>query len=164
MNVQIILKLIIFDFWSIVKTLHTIERLQGNCTMLLDSAEALMFFWRSFCFSAFFLAPVFFLGIFTYCMVLQWQVGFRGQPRDSNFRWFRLFGEKKCWDTMEEQRDTTAPDEAMEVGDAKFKENIWYKKYQLLKRKCSEFEQVCWSQSHSLARPVIKISTHPLTP
>ena len=35
-----------------------------------------------------------------------------------------------------------ATEEAMDVGEAKFEENIWYKKYQLLKRKCSEFEQV----------------------
>ena len=35
-----------------------------------------------------------------------------------------------------------AAEEAMDVGEAKFEENIWYKKYQLLKRKCSEFEQV----------------------
>ena len=35
-----------------------------------------------------------------------------------------------------------APEEPMEAGSTKFEENIWYKKYQLLKRKCSEFEQV----------------------
>ena len=36
-----------------------------------------------------------------------------------------------------------ATEEAMDVGgEARFEENIWYKKYQLLKRKCSEFEQV----------------------
>lgn len=40
-----------------------------------------------------------------------------------------------------------APEEPTEAGSAKFEENIWYKKYQLLKRKCSEFEQV---ESHSL--------------
>ena len=34
------------------------------------------------------------------------------------------------------------PEEAMDVGGTKFEENVWYKKYQLLKRKCSEFEQV----------------------
>ena len=33
-------------------------------------------------------------------------------------------------------------EEAMDVGGTKFEENVWYKKYQLLKRKCSEFEQV----------------------
>ncbi len=35
-----------------------------------------------------------------------------------------------------------ATGETMDVGETKFEENIWYKKYQLLKRKCSEFEQV----------------------
>ena len=34
------------------------------------------------------------------------------------------------------------PEEPMDVGNVKFEENIWYKKYQLLKRKCAEFEQV----------------------
>ena len=34
------------------------------------------------------------------------------------------------------------PAEPMETEGVKFEENVWYKKYQLLKRKCSEFEQV----------------------
>lgn len=41
-----------------------------------------------------------------------------------------------------EEGSSAATEEAMDVGEAKFEENIWYKKYQLLKRKCSEFEQV----------------------
>lgn len=43
---------------------------------------------------------------------------------------------------MEEGSPAATTEEAMDVGEAKFEENIWYKKYQLLKRKCSEFEQV----------------------
>ena len=45
---------------------------------------------------------------------------------------------------VEGSRSPAVPEleEPMEVGNAKFEENIWYKKYQLLKRKCSEFEQV----------------------
>ena len=43
---------------------------------------------------------------------------------------------------VELNTSTAAPEEPMEAESAKFEENIWYKKYQLLKRKCSEFEQV----------------------
>ena len=43
-----------------------------------------------------------------------------------------------------EEGSPAATEEAMDVGEAKFEENIWYKKYQLLKRKCSEFEQVAY--------------------
>ena len=35
-----------------------------------------------------------------------------------------------------------APEEAMDVQSTKFEDGVWYRKYQLLKRKCSEFEQV----------------------
>lgn len=45
-------------------------------------------------------------------------------------------------ETVELNRSPGAPEEPMDVESTKFDENIWYKKYQLLKRKCSEYEQV----------------------
>ena len=113
--------------------------LQGNCTILLDSAEVLITFCRSLCFSAFFLAPLFFFGIFT-C----------GTGRHSLFQFFGYF---EYLDTptmaapspsvhVDSESPQVAPEEAMDVQSTKFEDGVWYRKYQLLKRKCSEFEQV----------------------
>ena len=44
--------------------------------------------------------------------------------------------------SVELKSSPAAPEEAMDVKSTNFEDNIWYKKYQLLKRKCSEFEQV----------------------
>lgn len=47
--------------------------------------------------------------------------------------------------SVELKSSPAAPEEVMDAGNTKFEENVWYKKYQLLKRKCSEFEQVAYS-------------------
>ena len=44
--------------------------------------------------------------------------------------------------SVELKSSPAAPEEAMDVKSTNFEDNVWYKKYQLLKRKCSEFEQV----------------------